>query len=62
MRISKLSSDPLDDYILIRPPKRNDEDDDQKAMTAFSAKGGIRNKKVIAYLEKFAYPDIRLGL
>jgi hypothetical protein len=28
-------------------------------MTAITVKGGIRNKKVIAYLDKFIYPDLK---
>ncbi len=31
-------------------------------MTAISSKGGIRNKKAIAYLEKCVYPDLKIAL
>ena len=31
-------------------------------MSAITAKGGIRNKKVIAYLEKHVYPDLKIAL
>lgn len=33
-----------------------------KVMSAITAKGGIRNKKIINYLEKYLYPDIRVAL
>mmetsp|Transcript_11790 Transcript_11790/g.11725 ORF Transcript_11790/g.11725 Transcript_11790/m.11725 type:complete len:89 (-) Transcript_11790:259-525(-) len=31
-------------------------------MTAVTTNGGIRNKLAIAYLEKHAYPDIKMAL
>lgn len=31
-------------------------------MTAVTNKGGIRNKKVVALLEKQVYPDVRSAL
>eukprot|EP00347_Sterkiella_histriomuscorum_P014712 403359840 len=35
---------------------------DQQNMTKITAKGGIRNKKVVALLEKQVYPDVRQAL
>ena len=31
-------------------------------MTTMTSKGGVRNKKLIALLEKHVYPNIREGL
>ena len=31
-------------------------------MSAITSKGGIRNKKIIAVLEKYVYPDTRSAL
>ena len=31
-------------------------------MSSISCKGGIRNKKVINYFEKYLYPDIKVAL
>ena len=35
---------------------------DALGMTTITTKGGIRNKKTIAVLEKFVYPDVRQAL
>jgi hypothetical protein len=38
------------------------ENADIDIMSALTSKGGIRNKKVIAYLEKCVYPDMKIAL
>ena len=35
---------------------------DVNLMSAITSKGGIRNKKIIAYLEKWVYPDLKIAL
>ena len=35
---------------------------DAALMTALTAKGGIRNKKIVAYFEQQLYPDLKLAL
>ena len=35
---------------------------DQATMTAPTCKGGIKNRKIVQYLENFVYPEVKLAL
>ena len=50
-----------DNTIQLRIPlvKEQSENKEAVTMTTVGAKGGIRNRKVVAVLESFVYPDVR---